>query len=87
MEKKGIDWDQVQRERDGGATTTALAEKYGCSTPTICAHTQPAKARNGNAVRSNGNHSPASAIDAAIAELKQRRNEIDAAIATLGKLA
>jgi hypothetical protein len=38
---KEIDWDQVQRDRDKGATTTALAEKYGCSSPTVCAHTKP----------------------------------------------
>jgi hypothetical protein len=38
---KEIDWDKVQRDRNQGATTTALAEKYGCSSPTICAHTKP----------------------------------------------
>lgn len=37
-----IDWAKVQQERNDGATVTALAEKYGCSTPTICGHTKPA---------------------------------------------
>lgn len=43
-ERKKIDWDAAQRDRDDGATTTAIAEKYGVSTPTVCAHTKPAGA-------------------------------------------
>lgn len=38
-----VDWGKIQEERNAGATTVALAEKYGVSTPTICAHTRPAK--------------------------------------------
>lgn len=45
--RKQVDWDVVQRERDSGATTTALEDKYGgVSAPTICAHTHAAN-RNG----------------------------------------
>lgn len=42
--KKEIDWAKVQNERSDGATVTKLAKKYGCSTPTICAHTKPGPA-------------------------------------------
>jgi len=40
--KKEIDWTKVQNERSDGATVAELAKKYGCSTPTICAHTKGA---------------------------------------------
>ncbi len=40
-----VNWDKVQEERNAGATTTALAEKYGVRTPTICAHTKSSKKR------------------------------------------
>lgn len=94
-ERKNVDWDAVQRERNAGATTTALADKYGVSTPTICSHTQAAKngnghkpARGGKQSQRNGSasggvtHEGMQLADI-IAGLKKRRDALSTAIAAL----
>ncbi len=54
--KLEIDWVKVQNDRSDGMTITALAKKYGASTPTICAHT---KAAPGGPVRQEPAKMPA----------------------------
>lgn len=52
--KVDVDWQKVQQERNDGATVTALAEKYGCSTPTICGHTKAAAGGGTRAIAKHG---------------------------------
>jgi hypothetical protein len=38
-ERKNIDWNAVQRDRDAGMKITEMEKKYGVANPTIYAHT------------------------------------------------
>lgn len=89
-----IDWAKVQQERNGGASTTELAEKHGCSVPTICGHTKPAL-RNGKTPRKVGrlesiaengggkNVRSSGSIANAIEHMKEKRDKLTQAIELL----
>jgi hypothetical protein len=91
--RKEIDWAKVQKDRDDGMTTTALAEKYGCSTPTICTRTKPAseavrqarrkpagKLTEAAAAATTSSDSPLASV---IADLIAKRDKLNAAIEQL----
>jgi hypothetical protein len=84
---KQIDWDEVQQERNGGATVTALAEKYGCSVPTVCNHTKSAKNGSSPVPRApRAAKSPANGggkFAAVVEQMKIERDKLDAAIRVL----
>jgi hypothetical protein len=88
--KTAIDWDAVQKERNAGEKVTALAEKWGCSAPTICAHTVPAtnkplRSKATKAPRAAGRQARAANgnLDATIEDLKARRDKLTQAIEVL----
>lgn len=91
-----VDWGKIQEERNAGATTVALAEKYGVSTPTICAHTRPAKkqkslppppARRGPQRQRGGfDGEKAGGVNEALRILRAEHDQIGHAIAALEEI-
>lgn len=91
--RKEIDWAKVQKDRDNGMTTTALADKYGCSVATICTRTKPGseavrqarrkpagKLTEAAAAATTSSDSPLASV---IADLIAKRDKLNAAIEQL----
>jgi hypothetical protein len=93
--KKDIDWNEVQRKRNEGSTTTELADEFGCSVATVCNHTKKAPSGRLEAIadrakRPKGNNGAGyrktagtTTLADTIAELTTKRDKLNVAIETL----